>query len=418
MMRLATAGETLPPQSTTFAALHFTNFRLMWVSLLVSNAGTWLQNVAQDFLVYQITGRALDLGYVNVVRAVALISLSFLGGTIADRLDKRKLLIVTQTLFAVLAALLGLLVQLHAVQVWHIVVLSFLGSVLLAIDQPARQAMVPQLVPREYLMNAVALNSVTFTGAAAFGPALAGPVVGLLGITWGFYLNALSFLAVIWAVWALKLPAPGAVKREPERVGQAVASGLKYVAQRPAILLLVSLLTVFSFFAVPYQSLLPVFADRVFHGDVETLGYLRAAPGVGALVGGFILARFAHHPRKDLLVLLGGLGFILTLLAFTASRWLGPALVLLFLGSTLYTVFQSTIQTLMQQLTSDKMRGRVMSLYAVSVIGMWPLGALPMSWASDQFGVARSVAFEAAVAGVVVAAVAFRGMLNQFRTRD
>jgi len=160
-----------PSRPGTFAALRHRNFRLMWISLIVSNSGTWLQSVAQDWLVYRLTGRALDLGYVNAARAIALISLSFLGGAIVDRVDKRRLLLVTQTLFTLSAALLGLLVQWRVVQVWHIIALSFFNAVILAVDQPARQALLPQLVPRRDLFNAIALQSVTFTGAAAIGPA-------------------------------------------------------------------------------------------------------------------------------------------------------------------------------------------------------------------------------------------------------
>lgn len=416
-MTLAGPSDSLTRKpSGTFAALRYRNFRLMWISLLVSNSGTWLQNVAQDYLVYQLTGRALDLGLVNVVRAVALISLSFFGGTIADRLDRRKLLITTQLLFAASAALLGLLVQFGLVQVWHVVALSFFTAVLLALDQPARQSLIPDLLPREHLMNGVALMSVTFTGAAAFGPALAGPTVALLGIAGGFYLNAFSFFVVIGAVWLLRLP-PRPDRRQHEPVGTALTEGLRYIAHSPAILLLVSLLTVFSLFAVPYQSLLPVFNDKVFHGGVTELGWLRVAPGVGALMGGFLLAKFGDALPKDWLVISSGVGFALLLCLFTLTPWLGGALLLLFLGNVLYTVFQSAIQTLMQQETSDAMRGRVMSLFAVSVIGMWPLGAGPMAWVSDHIGPARAVAGGSLVAGLYALTVAFTAQRILVRLR-
>lgn len=377
------------------AALKHRNFLLMWVSLLVSNSGTWLQSVAQDAMIYEMTGRAVDLGLVNVVRAVALISLAFIGGTIADRVDKRKLIMVTQTLFALLAVVLGALAHLHIMQVWHVVVVSFLGSVLLALDQPARQALVPRLVPREDLMNAIALNSITFTGAAAIGPALAVPVIKAFGAPWGFYLNGLSFFAVIIAVYFVKLP-PAPPRKQTEKVSEAVRSGLRYIVNTPAILMLVILLSVFAFFAIPYQSLLPVFAYKVF-GGLDSLGVLRAAPGWGALAGGFLLARFSHYRFKDRLVLVGGLGFGLTLIAFTFTRWLPLALVLLFFVGGLLTIFQSTVQTLMQQLTSDEMRGRVMSLFAICLIGMWPLGAGPLSWAADVMGVVQATAIWAVV---------------------
>jgi MFS family permease len=396
--------QSTPTRKGTFVALRHRNFRLMWISLIVSNSGTWLQTVAQDFLVYQVTHSAWILGVVNGVRAIALIGLAFVGGTIADRLDQRKLLIFTQSCMAVTAAVLGLLIQLHLIQVWQIIVISFINALLLAVDQPARQSLLPRLVPREDLMNAVALNSVTFTGAAA---ALAGPVIATLGMTSGFYMNALSFFVVIWAVWAIRLPA-ATERRQPEPVGEAIVSGLRYVRSSPTILLLVSLLTVFSFFATPYQATLPVFAERVFGGGVTVLGNLRAAMGIGALVGGFMLARFATFPRKDWLVVGGCLAYSAALLAFSVTGWLPGAVTLLFTGSLVMTVFQSTAQTLMQQVTADHMRGRVMSLFAVSVIGMWPLGSLPMGWATDKFGAPAAVAGGAAIAGVFALVLATR----------
>lgn len=389
----------------TFAALRHRNFRLLWVSLLVSNSGTWLQGVAQDYLVYQLTGRALDLGAVSLARAVAIISLSFLGGTIADRLDRRRLLMVTQTLFALLAAALGLLVQTGAVRVWHVVVAAFAGAVILAVDQPARQSLLPHLVPRQDLMNAIALNSITFTGAAAIGPALAGPVVAAFGIPWGFYLNALSFAAVIGAVWAIRLP-PAPRRPGGESIRAAVASGLRYIGASRPLLLLVSLLMVVSFFAMPYQSLLPVLNHRVFDGGVGELGWLRAAPGLGALAGGLVLAYLSQAiRRRGLLLLAGAAGFSAVLLAASATGWFPLTLLLLFLAGLFFTLFQSTTQTLMQQLTDDAMRGRVMSLFAVSVIGTWPLGSLPMAWLADRAGVTAALAVGAGIAGTFTLAI-------------
>lgn len=373
---------------------------------MVSNAGSWLQTVAQDYLVYKITGRALDLGLTNGVRAVALIGLAFMGGTLADRVDKRKLLIITQTLQAAFAALLGVLVQTGTVRVWHIVALSFVGAVILAVDQPARQALIPHLVPRPILMNAIALNSVTFTGAAAIGPALAGPVVALFGMTWSFYLNALSFLAVIGAVRAIQLPEqPQGSQRPTEPVLRSVATGLRYIFSSAPILLVIALLTAYSFLVVPYQALLPVFSAQLFGGDVQVLGWMRAAAGVGALAGGFLLARFAHYRDKDNLLVFGGLGFALAIIGFSRVAWLPAALALLLLGGVLSTIFQSTVQTLMHHLTDDQMRGRVMSLFTICLLGVWPLGTLPMSWASDAVGVTRAVPAEALLFVVIALAV-------------
>jgi len=395
----------------TFAALRHRNFRLLWIGLLVSNSGTWLQNVAQDYLVYKLTGRALDLGFVNVARAVALIGLPFLGGAIADRVDRRKMLLFTQTMFALLAALLGVLVQTHRVQVWHVIALSFFSAVLLAFDQPVRLALVPSLVPREDLANAIALNSITYSGAAAVGPALAGPLVQVVGLEGAIYLNALSFAAVIYAVIAMQLPAsaPRAEGVAPESVGGAILAGIRYVLAAPPLLLLVGLLIFFSFFAAPYLSLLPVFNGTIYGNRVDTLGVMRAAPGIGTLLGGFLIARWAETSDKHRLLTIGGIGCCTAILTFCHLSSLPAALLVLLLSGGLYTAFISTMQTLLQRLAEDRMRGRVMSLFTICLLGMWPLGALPLSWASDHYGVRNAVSGGALIALLYIVVMLWRG---------
>lgn len=382
----------------TFAALGHRNFRLMWISLLVSNSSTWMQSVAQDSLVYDLTGRAFDLGLINMAKAIAMISLAFLGGTLADRFDRRKLLITTQLCFAASAFLLALLVDLKLVQVWHVVAVGFFNAAVLAVDQPLRQSMLPDLVPKEHLLNAISLNSITWVGAAAFGPALAGPIISALGMSAGFYLNGLGILAVVFAAVALRLPERAAGKAVP--VGNALREGFRHIIGSPTILILVALLTVVSFFAVPYGSLLPVFARQVFGGNYQELGWLRAAPGLGALTGGLMLARLAHSRSRGLLAPLGGMLFGIALILFSLadSIWLG--LILLFAAGIALTMMQSVVQTLLQYLATNATRGRIMSLYALCAIGIGPLGSLPLSWVADQYGVGIAVRGGALVAGL------------------
>jgi MFS family permease len=382
-----------------FAALRHRNFRLLWVTTLVSNLGTWMQVVAQDYLVYQLSGRALDLGLVYLVRAIPLITLSIFGGALADRFDRRRLLMWTQGLMAASALLLGLLVQSGAARLWHVVAFSFVNAALQALDQPVRQAILPDLVSRKDLTNAIALNAIGFSAASAVGPALAGPVVSAIGFAWGFHLNALSFLVMVWAIYLLKLPAPMR-QRAVEPAKTALPAGVRYVLGSPNLLLLISLLMVFGFFAFPYQALMPVFAQRVFGGGVQVFGWLRATLGFGALVGGFLLARFAGFPYKGWLVLGSGVGFSFLVVAFSCTQGLPMALPLLFGASLAFTLFQATAQSLLQQLTSDEMRGRVMGLWAVAMLGMWPLGTLPLTWAADRFGPGVAVAAGAAIAGI------------------
>lgn len=382
-----------------FAALRHRDFRMLWTTTLISNLGTWMQVVAQDYLVYQLSDRALDLGLVYLVRAVPLISLSFFGGALADRFDRRRLLMVTQGLMGASALSLGVLVQFGVVRLWHIVAFSFANAVIQALDQPVRQAILPQLVTREDLTNAIALNSIGFSTASAVGPAMAGPVVAAIGFAWGFHLNALSFVFTVWAVYLMRIivqPRNSAV--EPPR--RALAAGARYVVSSGPLFGLISLLMVFGFFAYPYQAIMPVFARQVFGGGVQVFGWLRASLGFGALVGGFLLARFAAFPYKGWLVLGSGVGFSVLLVAFSVTHLLPVALPLIFVASLLFTLFQSTAQSLLHQLTTDEMRGRVMGLWAVAMLGMWPLGTLPISWAADQFGPGAAITVGSSVAGL------------------
>jgi MFS family permease len=392
----------------TFAALRSQSFRLLWIAMLISNIGTWLQVVAQDLLVYDLTHRALDLGYVYLARAVAIVMVSFIGGALSDRWDKRKLLMTTQVVYAAISMTLGMVVYFGVVQVWHVIVASFLSAMLQGVEQPSRQALVPHLVKQEHLPNALALNSLVFALSAAVGPAIAGPLVSVLGMSWGFFLNALSFVAVFGAVWSMKLsPVQGVPTAES--LGTQMLSGLRYVVSRSELLLLLSLLMVFGFFAFPYQAMLPVFVRTSFGGGISQFGYLRAAPGVGALIGSFLLAHFSEVPYKGWLMVGAGVGFIAAVITFSATSSFGLALLLICCASLLFTVFQTTLQTLLQLNTTDSMRGRVMGLWAIGMIGMWSLGTLPLSWAADHYGVAMATAGSALIAGLYAIVVAFAG---------
>lgn len=382
-----------------FTAMRHRDFRILWVATLVSNLGTWMQVVAQDYLVYQVSHSALNLGVVYLVRAVPLVTLPLFGGTLADRFDRRRLLMATQSLMAISAILLGLLVQFGGVRIWHVVIFSFANAVIQALDQPARQAILPDLVQRKDLTCAIALNSIGFSAASAVGPALAGPVVAALGFAWGFHLNAVSFLLMVGAIYGLKL-SPHRQLPATRSTRVALPAGVRYVVSSPNLLLLISLLMVFGFFAFPYQAIMPVFAREVFGGGVQVFGWLRAALGLGALVGGFVLARFAVCPYKGWIVLGSGVGFSLILIAFSTTHRLVAALPLLFGASLAFTLFQSTAQSLLQQLTTDEMRGRVMGLWAVAMLGMWPLGTLPLTLAADKFGPRVSTAIGATIAGL------------------
>jgi MFS family permease len=386
-------------------ALKHRNFRLLWLGLFAANMGTLIQFVAQDYLVFSLTHEAFWLGVVDAAGAVTLILTSMWGGALVDRWPKRRTLLVTQSLFLLSPLAVGLLISSGRIQVWHVVAFSVFTMLVLAVDYPARQALLPRLVPRKSFLNAVALNSVSFTGASAIGPALAGPIIAHWGTAAGFYLDAASSLAVLSALVLVRLDREGAPERADGGLHERVLEGFRYVVRTRELFLLGLLLAVVSFFAYPYQTLLPIFTSNVLHGDVVAFGLLRAAPGVGALVGGLVVGSMEERSLQARRMAMGAVGFTLCLLAFVSFPSLWLDLALLALAGALFTLFQATLQTFMQLRARDAMRGRVMSLFALAVIGVGPLGSFPIAWLADRVGVRVAVGAAAVVAGAFCAAV-------------
>lgn len=396
-------GEPARSTRGSFSALSSRNYRLLLTGVIISSVGTWMQTASQAWLIHQLTGRATDLGVLGLARAVPLIVLSLVGGTLADRLDKRRLLYVTQTLAAAFAIIQGLLAQAGVLEVWHIWVLGFLSATVLAFDQPTRQAMLPALVPREDFMSAITLNALTFNGAAVLGPAIAGLVVPVAGYAWTFYLNGISFAAVIVALVLMRLPAPPPRPREAG-VLRGVADGLRYIWRNPTVRALTVMAAAFGLFGSPYVLMLPVYRP-LLDLDERALGLLSSAPGLGAVLGGLVLARFAHVRWKGRL-LVGSVGlFVITLITFATSRSYGVSLAVLVAVGASLTAFTTTTQTLLQRATDDRMRGRVVSMFTTTIIGFQPLGALDLGWAIDQVGAPAALSAAALVVGAVALAL-------------
>jgi len=401
-----TARAAAGPRPARFAALAHRNFRLLWAGLIVSNVGTWMQLVSQAWLIHEMTGRATDLGILGLARAVPLIVLSLVGGTIADRVDKRRLLYVTQTLAAAFALCQAALTQVGWIQVWHIWVFGFLSATVLAFDQPSRQALLPHLVPRGDFLSAIALMSVTFNGAAVLGPALAGLLIPVAGFASTFYLNGLSFGAVLWALARLHLPAAPPPAAHPPVLRQ-VADGLAYIWGHPTLRALTLLAAAFGLFGAPYNQMLPVYRV-VLHIDERGLGFLSSAPGLGTVLGGLVLARFSDIRAKGrLLVASAGL-FVAAVIAFAYSQHYSASVAILVLVGAFATAFSSTTQTLLQHTTEDRMRGRVVSMYTITVIGFQPLGALDLGWGVDRLGAPLAISAAALVVAVATLVLAPR----------
>jgi MFS family permease len=376
---------TISPRRARYPALRHRNFTLIWSGLLVSNMGTWMQNVAQSWSIYKLTGNdPLYLGWLGLSFAIPMVVVPPIGGMIADRVDRIKLLYITQTGSLLLATTLALLTWSGVLRPWHILFTTFAGALLLAFDNPTRQSLIPELVPRQDLLNALSLNSATYTGAALVGPALAGALLDIVGAGWLFMLNAVSFLAVIGALLVMRdLPRPA---RRPTSLRDALFGGFIYSWRHKLILFLLLLSALAALFGRSYQQLLPVVADDIWKVGSGGYGALLSAGGAGALVGAFAMSSVREIHSQGRVLVASGLLFCAALAAFALSPWFWPAVALLVVVGVASTVFTTMIATVIQLRVPGELRGRVMSLYAITLIGLPSLGSLGVAALARSLG--------------------------------
>jgi MFS family permease len=356
-------------------ALQHRNYRLFFSGQLVSLIGTWTQSVAQTWLVYRLTGSALLLGTITFCQQAPIFVFATLGGAVADRFPRRTVLVLTQCAAMTLAFVLAALTLGGSVKLTHIFVIAALLGVVNAVDIPTRQSFVGDMVDRENLMNAVALNSSMVNGARIVGPAIAGFAIRAFGEGWCFVVNGLSFVAVIVGLLAMRdLPVP-APKPETSAI-ERVLEGFRFVGDHARVRSLFVLFGVTALVGMPYSTLLPVFASKVFHGDAHTLGMLMGATGVGALVGTLTLA--ARRKIAGIHAWIGAacviFGATIALFALSRTLWLSM-LILVPLGTAMMIQMSAT-NTLVQTMTPAPLRGRVMAIWAMIFMGMSPFGAL------------------------------------------
>lgn len=381
----------------TFAAFQHPNYRLYFSGQIVSLVGTWMQIVAQGWLVYQLTDSPLYLGLVSFAASVPVVFLSLGAGAIIDRVPRRRVLVVTQTCAMLLAFVLAFLVFTGLVQPWHILVLSFLLGVVNAFDGTARQTFVKDMVGKEDLMNAIALNSATFNMSRLIGPALAGLALATVGAGWCFLLNGLSFLAVIAALLRMKLPP---FEAPPQRgpLAAQVREGLRYIRHDVVVLPVMGLVVVSSLFGFSYNALLPAYARDILQVGAQGLGLLSTAVGLGALAGALMVASSGRSQHKGLMLTAGSLLFpvMLCLLALTDNF---AVAMLLLVGAGLgFMVQNATANTLVQTNVPDELRARVMSVYMLAFFGMSPLGSLQAGAVAERWGVAAGIGLGALIA--------------------
>ena len=369
----------------TFASMRYPNYRLWFAGQLASLVGTWMQSTAQAFLVYELTHSPAYLGVVAFAAGVPSWLFTLYGGVVSDRMPRRTVLMLTQTAMMVLALILAGLTFTHLVQPWHIVVLAFLLGVANAFDAPARQAFVLEMVEREDLSNAIALNSTMFNSATVVGPAVAGITYAVVGPAWCFMVNAVSFVAVIAALARMRL-APQMIRARGASVLAELRRGLGYLRREPTVRTLIGVAAFVSFFGLGYVTLMPAWAVEVLGGDAVTNGWMQSARGVGSLIGALMIASLGRFRWKGRLLTTGMLALPVLLIIFSFVRSTPLALVVLAVAGWAFMALFNMLNTLIQSTVPDDLRGRVLAVYSLSFFGLVPVGSLLAGSAASIVG--------------------------------
>lgn len=386
--------------ASTFRALRHRNFRLWFFGQLTSLAGTWMQTIAQNWLVYQLTGSARDLGLVNFVGAIPLVPLTLYAGAIADRFEKRRVIFWCQAAMMALAFLLALLCRTGVVRFWHVLLLAFLLGAVQALDTPARQAFVVELVGREDLSNAIALNSGAFHAARVLGPAAAGVLITVSGVAGAFFINGASFLAVLLGLFLMDVTlirrTDGGRATQNDLLG-----GLRYLREERLPRAVVVLISLSALLAMPYHVLIPIYAREILGRGADGYGVLMSAAGVGAVLGSLCSASHYVGTRKGASVTSGSLTFPFLLLAFAFCRNYTASILLLVATGFAFVVQNAPANSLLQERVPDHLRGRVMAIYVSLFLGMLRVGSLLLGWLAAATSAPSALAALAA-AGLLV----------------
>jgi MFS family permease len=395
---------------STFRALRHRNYRLWFIGQLTSLIGTWMQVVAQQVLIYRLTGSAAALGLVSFIGLIPVIPFALWGGSISDRFPRRTILLITQSTMLVQAFIMAYLTWSGKIQVWQVYLLSLLLSIAVAVDLPARQAFTYDMVEaKEDLTNALGLNSAMFNAARTIGPALAGLLIAATGEGTAFFLNGLSFVAVIGCLLLMRnLPRPVASSKPGENMVHHMAEGLRFVVKQPVVLALVSLVGVSAFLSMPYNTLLPIFAAVVLKSSAQPvigllcdgtdpilrcqapeaipLGMLYALVGIGAVTGALFVASLKDQAPRGKLLTAGNLAFPIFLLFFAISRSFVVSLILMFLIGFSFVWQNALANTLLMLISPDALRGRIMSVYTLTFQSMMRLGGLQAGLMAEWIG--------------------------------
>jgi MFS family permease len=386
----------------TFRSLRVRNYRLFFFGQLVSVSGTWMQQIAQDWLVLRITNEPLPVGITTALQFAPILALGAWAGVVADRLDKRRLLLATQATMAALALVLGVLTATGAIRLWMVYLLALLLGFATAFDMPTRQAFVSEMVGPGQVVNAIGLNSAVFNSARVIGPAAAGVVIATVGIATAFLVNAVSYLAVIGGLLAMD---PARLHRRPpvERASGQIRAGLRYVWTTPVLRSTIALVAVVGTLGLNFRVALPLLARFTFGGDATVYGALASIMAAGSVVGALAAAR---RSRPSQALLLGSVAvFGVLSVAAAAAPTLALEMVVLAPLGVASIAFLATANSTVQLGSSPELRGRVMALYGLVFLGSTPLGGLLAGWMADRFG-PRSILLLAGVSSLAAAGVA------------
>ena len=391
----------------TFSSLRHRDFRYLWTGTLLMSAGQWIQQLTLGWLLYDITGSSVLLGALNGLRALPFLVSSPIAGVAADRMDRRGLMLKTQYVLVATAIIMGTLVASRLVQVWHLFLFTLITGIAWSFNEPVRQSLVPNVVPKNDLINAVALNSAGFNLNKVFGPALGGLLIAAFGPAGNFFVQSVAYAGVLMTIHSMRVP-PTPVEARRSSVLANLKEGLSYVWSTPTVLALMAADMVPRIFAVPYQALMPVFQKDVLGVGPEGLGMLMAAPGVGAVLATLLLASIAHSFRRKGLLILGGLialGIFLIIFSRTTSFPLAIAALVAVGGCQV--MFMATTNTMVQIIVPDALRGRVMSLYMLDR-GFMPAGSMLAGVTAHFIGAPATVSFMGLIVIILAVLLAWR----------
>jgi len=359
----------------TFSSLRHADFRYLWFGTLFMSAGQWIQQVTLGWLLYELTSSAVLLGVLNGLRALPFLVASPIAGVAADRMDRKKLILGTQHVLLITTLSMGILVASRFLQIWHLFAFTFITGIAWSFVDPVRQSLVPNVVPKKDLMNAVALNSAAFNLTKVIGPSVGGLLIIVFGVAGNFFVQSATYLGVLFSIYWMSIPPTPPEARRSSAIAN-LKEGLVYIWSNPAVFALLTTALVPRIFAMPFQTLMPVFQKDVLHVGPEGLGMLLAAPGLGAMLAGLSLATLAHRIKRQGYVLLTSLvllGIMLNIFSWTRSF---PMALLTLVGvGASQVVYMATTNTMLQLTVPDQLRGRVMSIYALDR-GLMPAGAL------------------------------------------